>query len=66
MAKVANENSKIMCEICSKLTMKKQGQCHRNGSGVCIINDEQICASSMKRIAAFVTLQPQFNVKFNV
>ena len=40
--KVNNRNSRTICEICSKLTMKTQERCHWRRSGVFIVNFEHI------------------------
>ena len=35
-------NTRTMCEICSKLTIKTPERCQWRRSGVCIVNFEQI------------------------
>ena len=40
--KVSNENTKTMCEICSKLKTKTPERCQCRCSGVFIVNFEQI------------------------
>ena len=42
MLKVTNKNSLRMYEMNSKLTLKTPGWRHQHGSGVCVINDEQM------------------------
>ena len=42
MPKVTKKNSLRMCEMNSKLTLKTPGWRHQQGSGVCVINDEQM------------------------
>ena len=43
MFKVNNRNTRIRCEICSKLTLKTQERCC-HCSGVFIVNFEQVNA----------------------
>ena len=40
--KVNNKNTKTMCEICSKLTMKKTERCYKRRSNVFFVNYEHI------------------------
>ena len=40
--KVNSGNTKIMCKICSKLTIKKADLCQLRSTGVFIVNFEQI------------------------
>ena len=42
--KVKNRNTRTMCEICSKLTIKTPEQCHWRRSGVFIVNFEHVFA----------------------
>ena len=39
--KVSNRNTRTMCKICSKLTIKTPEQCHQYRSGVFDVNFEQ-------------------------
>ena len=44
MFKVNNRNTRTICEICSKLTIKTPELCQRCRSGVFIVNFEQVNA----------------------
>ena len=41
MFKVNNQNTRTMCEICSKLTIKTPERCQLHRSGVFVVHFEQ-------------------------